>query len=112
MIGPKQPLWRSERYRRFVAQQECFSCQIVGYSQCAHPNENKGMALKTDDSLAFPLCSVRPGHMGCHQMFDLGLDGETREERRERARGYTVRMQDRAKADGWVLPRMKLKEAA
>lgn len=97
----KEAPLRSEPYRRYVAAQECFGCQLVGFSQCAHPNEGKGMALKTDDGLSFPLCGPRPLHMGCHAMFDLGLDGEDREERRERARGYTARMRARAVLAGW-----------
>lgn len=107
MLGPKVAIWRSEKYRRYISQQKCFGCSIEGYSQCAHPNMNKGLSLKTGDDLAFPLCSVRPGHMGCHQILDLRLDGLSREQHREIERGYTQRMQAIALADGWALPGMK-----
>lgn len=101
MIGPKVAIWRSKKYRMFVAGFPCFSCGIEGSSQAAHPNFDKGLSLKTDDSLCFPLCSVRPGHVGCHQMLDLRLDGLTRDERREMEKAYTARMQARAKEFGW-----------
>lgn len=61
---------RSEAYRRLVAAYPCKNCGIAGYSQAAHPNTGKGMGLKTDDRLCFPLCSDRPGVEGCHPKFD------------------------------------------
>lgn len=100
---PKDKPWRSEAYRRYVASHPCFCCGIAGFSQCAHQNFGKGLSSKTDDALSFPLCCTRPGHMGCHAMFDLGLNGETRDERRARARSYTERMQGLAANDGWKL---------
>lgn len=103
---PKDEPVRSENYRRYVAQQECFSCGVVGYSQCAHPNNGKGLALKTDDLKAFPLCGPRPFTMGCHAMLDLGIE-MTRDERRALESSYTARMQERAKRDG----RPEFKEA-
>lgn len=104
MLGPKVPVWRSERYRRFVASGKCFGCGIEGYSQCAHPNEGKGLGLKTGDDLSFPLCGTRPWHQGCHAVHDLRLDGLSRDEQREIEREYTSRMQAIAIADGWALP--------
>jgi hypothetical protein len=103
----KRPTFRSEAYRRYVASQECFACGVVGYSQCAHPNFGKGMALKTDDRLAFPLCGPRFGLMGCHMQLDLCID-MSREDRREAEAKYTARMQERARQDG----RIEFKEAA
>lgn len=96
---PKAEPLRSEGYRRFVASFPCFGCGIAGYSQCAHPNVGKGLGLKTDDRNAFPLCSVRPGHIGCHQQHDLLID-MTLGQRREMERQYTVRMQDIARRAG------------
>ncbi len=104
MIGPKVKAWRSSKYLRYVAGFPCSSCKIEGYSQAAHPNEGKGMSLKTADDWAFPLCSVRIGHPGCHAVFDLAIENETREERRERARLYGWRMREQARLDGWDLP--------
>lgn len=100
MLGPKQARFRSEKYRRYVASFPCFGCGIEGYSQCAHPNFGKGLGMKTDDSLSFPLCRVRPGHVGCHQMHDLCLD-MSRDERRELEAEYTARMLAQARSDGW-----------
>jgi hypothetical protein len=61
---------RSEPYRRLVALFACKGCGIAGYSQAAHPNTGKGMGMKTDDRLCFPLCCTRPGIEGCHVKFD------------------------------------------
>lgn len=106
-VFPKDEPFRSESYRRYVAQQECFACGAVGYSQCAHPNFGKALAMKTDDRLCFPLCGPRPFNMGCHSMHDLSVE-MSRDERRAIEAKYTARMQARAKADG----RPEFKEAA
>lgn len=69
--APKESPVRSEAYRRLVAAMPCAICGIDGYSQAAHPNAGgKGMGLKTDDRGCFPLCSPRPGEVGCHAKFD------------------------------------------
>ena len=94
---PKTPAYRSESYRRYVASFECFGCGIEGYSQAAHPNQGKGLGMKTDDRMCFPLCCVRPDHMGCHQMHDLCVDMD-RATRRELEIGYVNRMQQIARA--------------
>lgn len=96
---PKSEPLRSETYRRFVASFPCFACHIQGYSQAAHPNFGKGLGLKTDDRLCFPLCSVRPGHMGCHQMHDLLID-MTLQQRRGAEEDYVERMQKIARNAG------------
>jgi len=62
---PKQEPVRSEAYRRLVAQMPCIACKC-GPCQAAHPNTGKGMAMKTDDRLCFPLC------LRCHAAFDQG----------------------------------------
>jgi hypothetical protein len=66
----------SEPYRRLVAALPCRNCGVVGYSQAAHPNTNKGAGTKTDDRLCFALCAVHPegGGLvpGCHARFDQG----------------------------------------
>lgn len=67
----KTEIVRSEAYRRLVAAMPCAAC---GCSPCqaAHPNTGKGMAMKTDDRLCFPLCGPQPGRPGCHALFDQG----------------------------------------
>lgn len=71
---------RSEAYRRIVADMACAFCGVVGHSQAAHPNTGKGMGIKTDDRLCFPMCGPRPGVQGCHAKLDQGalLDKEKR----------------------------------
>ena len=95
---PKPRRFQSESYRRYVASKACFSCGIEGFSQCAHANGG-GMATKTSDLDTFPLCSTRPGHIGCHMMFDLCVD-MTKHQRRELTAQYVARMQAIARADG------------
>ena len=67
---PKEDVQRSEAYRRAVAALPCMWCGISGFSQHAHLNRGKGIALKTDDRTGFPLCCTRPGIEGCHVAFD------------------------------------------
>ncbi len=90
---------RSDSYKRFVASQACFGCGVVGYSQAAHPNAGKGLALKTCDLLCFPLCGPRFGLLGCHAQHDLSIE-MSRDERRNAEAGYVARMQAIAKAAG------------
>jgi hypothetical protein len=104
---PKTKPYRSESYRRYVSQQECFACGIEGASQAAHPNFGKGMAMKTDDRLCFPLCGPRPFTMGCHSMLDLSIE-MSRDERRAVEAVYVERMRARARRDG----RQEFAEAA
>lgn len=70
--APKPQIVRSEAYRRIVAAMPCCICGMEGYSQCAHGNLGKGMALKSDDRYSFALCGPRPGIAGCHAQFDQG----------------------------------------
>ena len=69
---PKAAPVRSETYRRLVASLACINCGIEGFTQHAHGNEGKGMALKTCDLFSFPLCADRPGERGCHSQLDQG----------------------------------------
>lgn len=96
---PKMQLLRSESYRRFVASFPCFWCDVAGFSQCAHDNYDKGMAMKVCDSRTFPLCGPRFGLVGCHQQFDLCI-GITREERRSLGASWVARMQGLAREAG------------
>jgi hypothetical protein len=64
-VQKEEPL-RSEAYRRLVAALPCScGCGRV-QSQAAHPNTSKGMGMKTDDRLCFPLAPE------CHRAFDQG----------------------------------------
>jgi hypothetical protein len=103
----KGVILRSEAYRRYVAEQECFCCRVVGFSQCAHENFEKGMALKVCDSRTFPACGPHWGLIGCHQQFDLAMDGLNREERRELGASFVAEMQARAVAAGWDLSTLR-----
>ena len=67
----KTEIVRSEAYRRLVAAMPCIACGC-GPCQAAHPNTDKGMSMKTDDRLCFPLCGPQPGRPGCHALFDQG----------------------------------------
>ncbi|MDH4417675.1 MAG: hypothetical protein QE485_10655 [Acidovorax sp.] len=69
---PKVEPIRCKAYLRLVAQLPCKACGIWGYSQAAHANTGKGMALKVCDLQTFPLCADRPGQRGCHSLFDQG----------------------------------------
>jgi hypothetical protein len=95
---PKQRRYSNESYRRFVASHACFGCQIENYSQCAHRNGG-GMGTKHSDLESFPLCSTRPGTMGCHMQHDL-LVGMTLEQRRELEDRYVAKMQAIAREAG------------
>lgn len=63
---PKEDILRSEAYRRLVAAMPCWNCKASPPTQAAHPNNGKGMALKTDDRRCFPLCPQ------CHGRWDQG----------------------------------------
>ncbi|WP_250538786.1 MULTISPECIES: hypothetical protein [unclassified Caballeronia] len=67
LIGiPKPQTFRSEKLRRAVAELPCVCCGRVGYTQAAHGNEGKGMALKVSDAMLAALCTV------CHTDLDQG----------------------------------------
>lgn len=78
---PKENAARSESYRRLVAALPCIHCGMVGHSQAAHADQGKGAHIKADDRTCFPLCTVTPGRMGCHDV--IGASGTyTRDQRR------------------------------
>lgn len=99
---PKDKPWRCVKYREWVASHDCFACGVPGRSQAAHANFGKASRLKTDDSECFPLCTVSPLRVGCHEQHDPLID-MTLTERREREVVYVARMRALAKAAGWVL---------
>ena len=95
MRFPKLHLLRSRPYRFWIATLPCFACGIEGWSQAAHPNQakyGKGGAMKAGDQYCFPLCTIRPGHMGCHYMHDQCI-GMTKEERDAKEDEYVSRAQ-------------------
>lgn len=78
---PKRRPARSEAYRRLVAAMPCAHCGRPLQSQCAHSDEGKGLAIKSDDRACYPLCADAPGRRGCHSL--IGASGKfTREQRR------------------------------
>lgn len=72
----KESTFRSEKFRRAVASQECGACGSMSGSQAAHENMNKGMGLKVSDARCAALCPI------CHRELDQGTK-MTRQERRE-----------------------------
>lgn len=72
---------RSESYRRYVAALPCWRCSLEGYSQAAHADEGKGLALKACDLTCYPACGPHDGLPGCHHF--IGTSGSiSREDRR------------------------------
>ena len=105
----KFPYWRSEGYRRWVAARPCIACGVEGYSQCAHSNQarhGKGRGIKASDEFTFPLCSARPGIVGCHSWHDQHENVSTIEpdafEDEAIARTWAA-----AEVDGWHAKRAK-----
>ena len=87
---PKENPLRSEAYRRRVAALACAHCGIVGFSQCAHGDEGKGLSIKASDDTCYPACGPRPGEPGCHYL--IGTSGQySRDERRALERLYAKR---------------------
>ena len=79
---PKAAPFRSESYRRLVADLPCANCGKPGPSQAAHADEGKGMGIKSSDLTCYPLCADGPGWRGCHAL--IGAGGVfTREQRRK-----------------------------
>jgi hypothetical protein len=100
---PKEPIFRSRPYRMYVAAFGCMACGIEKWSQCAHSNQarhGKAGARKASDEYTFPLCSERPGHMGCHRTHDLCED-MTKAERDALEDRYIAQMQRKALHAGW-----------
>jgi hypothetical protein len=88
VIDKENPLV-CEPYRAYVRRLPCWMCHCEGFTQFAHADRLKGMALKSDDRAGAPLCGPhpavgRPGFTepGCHWL--VGTSGRyTREERRD-----------------------------
>ena len=92
---PKALRIESKAYRQWVATLACMGCGIEGHTQCAHREEGKGMSMKTSDLETFPLCSIRPGHMGCHYQHTMLID-MTRDDRRHLEAKYVAQTQSLA----------------
>ena len=69
---PKDAPIRSEPYRRLVASLPCAECGGDGYSQAAHAEQGKGLAIKSCDLTCVPLCGPRFGIPGCHYAYGQG----------------------------------------
>jgi len=98
---------RSESYRRWVASLPCAICGVEGFSQAAHGNEGKGLALKVCDLQTFPACGPHWGMPGCHWQTDNSFQ-MTRDERRQIEAEAIAKTQAQAREVG----RRELKEAA
>ena len=73
MIQKSRPL-RSRKHLMTVASMSCAQCGMEGFTQAAHANFGKGMAIKACDSQTFPLCTH------CHTWLDQS--GEMNKEAR------------------------------
>ena len=97
---PKVKPWRSRAYRMLVAGDPCEHCGIVGYSQAAHDDTDKGMGTKTGDETCHALCGPHPGLAGMlvegyHEIIGRRLD---REPRRAQQAFYAQRTRARHRA--------------
>jgi hypothetical protein len=89
-----QPTAQILRFKR-VAGLPCACCGIEEYSQAAHSNryqDGKGTSIKARYLATFPLCSTRPGIIGCHVEHDQCI-GMTREEADARTEIYLANTQ-------------------
>lgn len=93
--APKDATHRSDAWRRAVASLDCVLCGKAGETQCAHRNEGKAMAAKTDDALSAALC------IACHSEIDQGSK-LTRNERRERLDRAILLTVQRLARDGLI----------
>lgn len=96
---PKATRVRSESYRRWVATLPCAMCKVEGFSQAAHQNFGKGMAMKVCDLLTFPACGPHWGMPGCHWQIDNTFQ-MTKEDRRELETRYVEATQAAAREAG------------
>ena len=71
---PKDNPWRSEAYRRAVANLACAHCKRPGPSQCAHGDAGKGMGIKSSDLTCYPACADSQMRLGCHSL--IGASGQ------------------------------------
>lgn len=71
---PKSKPWRSEAYRRAVADLPCAHCWRPAPSQCCHADTQggKGAHRKVSDELTYPGCADSPGRQGCHSLLASG----------------------------------------
>jgi hypothetical protein len=91
---PKQPHVEDGAYLRRVAKLPCVNCGVHGISQAAHPNTDKGVGYKTNDTDAFPLCKDSFMQVGCHTRFDQkAMFGKA--DRREVEKRWTIQTQRR-----------------
>lgn len=98
---PKGKPLRDANYLRRVAALPCAHCGIEGFSQAAHGDQGKGMAIKSSDDTAYPACGPRPGEPGCHYL--IGTSGTfTRDERRALEQRYAAATRQLLKGESWT----------
>lgn len=92
----KRPTFRSEAWRRAVAELPCSMCLRPGPNQAAHANHiGKGLGLKAPDCFTMPLCPE------CHREFDQGVTF-SRDEKREMAERWVLLTIQRLAEDGRI----------
>lgn len=100
---PKENRVSCEPYRRLVAGFPCVHCAIVGSSQAAHENANKGRGIKAGDDRIMPLCHEFAN--ACHARFDrYALIAGGREAHRELGAKYVALTQAKARAIALMVP--------
>lgn len=84
-----QRAYGGEEYINFVHCYPCLNCNIEGFTECAH-TENEGKGRKGHHSTIVPLCGTRGSTLGCHQKYDLHEAPFNRMTVRERVRGFAA----------------------
>ena len=70
-VEQRKPPHRDPDYREHVASQPCQACGRWGRSNACHIG-TYGRGIKNHDYFTIPLCTLEPGKLGCHQLFDAG----------------------------------------
>ena len=86
--------FRSERYRRAVAELPCVVCGQVGRTQAAHANTppfGKGRSIQAHDWATFPMCADSIGSQGCHSQWDQHMGKTDKSRRIDVEAGYILR---------------------
>ena len=68
-VEQRKPPFRCKEYRRYVASHPCQACGRQGRSNACHIG-TYGRGIKNHDYFTIPLCTLEPGKLGCHQLFD------------------------------------------
>lgn len=77
---PKEAPIQHAGYMKAVRTLPCARCGIVGFTQFAHSDEGKGMAIKSDCRYGWPGCGPHHADPGCH--WYVGTSGRMGKEAR------------------------------